>query len=797
MRVALPCAILVAGLVLSSCATGAPPDARPNIEPDVQPEGDGATLHFVERFDEEHTLVGKPDRWHWVPYAAEIWVNEAQDVPDGYGPTVLTLGRGANSRAHIALKPEYLEGIRNYEVRVLWTDRLVVGQINDSDFHVGVRVEPTQDMDRFAAEQGYEVEVDGDSADATNLMPEDGPTHFHLFARSDVPRAFDHARVDEFPPPVRNTWYWTRVRVVDNRIWAKTWVHGSPEPDWMLYARDDEGLFPAGTIRLGVWSGKAEVAYVEIRDAVAPANAAAFDAPRENGGAGAETSESGADAAWESALFRIDEDGRAVYGADWQGNRIPDFSYVGYRRGDVPIPAIETLIRLEAAGGDETQRIQDAIDRVAGEPADSDGFRGAVELGPGVFEVSGTIEVDASGVVLRGAGPDAATGTTIRAVGVEPPRRDAVVLGSGIAGNWAAEVAGTRTRILTEVLEIGDRELQVSDPRGIAAGDTIVIVQQGTEEWMEAIDRGGTGTDPAWTTGSVPLVFNRYVESIEGDRLTIDAPLYMRLDAALAPAYLYKLDPRDIVHRVGLEDLSVEIVPEDPAGGRHAQNAVALTGVADAWVRNVVVTGFQRSGVVLQTAGRVRIDSVVAARPAHAVETGYLYNFAAEKAVGQVLFTRCHAADGRHHFISNGMSWTSGIVFHRTTSTGAWAPSEGHRQWSMGLLFDGHVELDGPRAGGSPILLGLYNRGDYGSSHGWSAVNSVAWNVDLAGGFAVIQKPPLGQNFGIGIRGGRVTGRGPFDHPSGYLEGVNREGLRPESLYEAQLAARLGGTPGR
>ena len=48
----------------------------------------------------------------------------------------------------------------------------------------------------------------------------------------------------------------------------------------------------------------------------------------------------------------------------------------------------------------------------------------------------------------------------------------------------------------------------------------------------------------------------------------------------------------------------------------------------------------------------------------------------------------------------------------------------------------------------------------------------------------------LGQNFGIGVRGGRVTGRGPFDHPSGYFEGSGKSGLMPESLYEAQLRAR-------
>ena len=67
----------------------------------------------------------------------------------------------------------------------------------------------------------------------------------------------------------------------------------------------------------------------------------------------------------------------------------------------------------------------------------------------------------------------------------------------------------------------------------------------------------------------------------------------------------------------------------------------------------------------------------------------------------------------------NGYSYTSGCVFVDCTSSGAYAGSEGHRRWSTGLLFDNLIELDGPRPGVNPRLLGLYNRGYYGTSHGW------------------------------------------------------------------------------
>ncbi|UCE04946.1 MAG: T9SS type A sorting domain-containing protein, partial [bacterium] len=93
-----------------------------------------------------------------------------------------------------------------------------------------------------------------------------------------------------------------------------------------------------------------------------------------------------------------------------------------------------------------------------------------------------------------------------------------------------------------------------------------------------------------------------------------------------------------------------------------------------------------------------------------------------------------------------------------------------------------------------PRLLGLYNRGYYGTSHGWAGVHSVAWNCDVANGDLIVQKPPTAQNYAIGCFGGNVVGKkppAPFDETEGYIEGTGESGLNPRSLYEAQLEERL------
>jgi hypothetical protein len=216
--------------------------------------------------------------------------------------------------------------------------------------------------------------------------------------------------------------------------------------------------------------------------------------------------------------------------------------------------------------------------------------------------------------------------------------------------------------------------------------------------------------------------------------------------------------------------------------------------IEDSWVKDCTMLHFGQSGVRCNTASRITIRECSALDPVSKIDGERRYNFNAYTASQQILFEKCIATNGRHNYVSNGTTWVSGIVFLDCTSSGAYTSSEGHRSWSMGLLYDNLIELDGPRVGLNPRLLGLYNRGHYGTSHGWAAAHSVAWNCDLAKGDLIVQKPPTAQNYAIGCSGGRITGKyppAPFNEPEGYIEGINTKNILPRSLYLAQLAERL------
>ena len=83
----------------------------------------------------------------------------------------------------------------------------------------------------------------------------------------------------------------------------------------------------------------------------------------------------------------ISKTGNLIYHEDEKGNKIPDFSYVGYHSGEKPSPEIPTLITLEALPKDNTKNIQTAIDKLGQLTKDKNGFRGAILLKKGIVTV--------------------------------------------------------------------------------------------------------------------------------------------------------------------------------------------------------------------------------------------------------------------------------------------------------------------------------------------------------------------------------------------------------------------------
>jgi PKD repeat protein len=499
---------------------------------------------------------------------------------------------------------------------------------------------------------------------------------------------------------------------------------------------------------------------------------------------------------WETNKAKLEADGCLSYESDANQNRIPDFSNAGYKGGGVAIPEVPIQVIVSPVPGDNTTNIQDALDVVSSMTPDSNGFRGAVLLKAGTYPVSGQLYIHTSGVVLKGSGDgrDSPNGTIIYGTGNTPAQRDLIIIGGGENTKWEKQIPNTQQNITSNFVQVGSRTFEVADAAPYSVGDNIIIYHPCTIPWLEAIDYGGTASDPGWRENQYPLIFNRFITHIEGNEISIDAPVFNHLDRALSQSYLYTFDRQGLVSNVGIENLRVEIESLGGDDEDHIWDAIKVIEAEDAWVRNATVSGFGLSGVRIDNATRVSIVNVHSIDPVAQITGGRMYNFHISKYANNILIDNCYARAGRHHYVTNGTGSISGIVVLRSRSENPYAASEGHRQWSTGILFDNLIDYG--TYPGSEMVMGFYNRGSGGTAHGWGAAHSVCWNASAVrpgkDAEIIVEKPPTAQNYAIGCKG-KLGKPGPFDQAPGYIEGSNlAEKLVPASLYEAQLLCRTG-----
>src|SRR6185436_15107506 len=152
------------------------------------------------------------------------------------------------------------------------------------------------------------------------------------------------------------------------------------------------------------------------------------------------------------------------------------------------------------------------LDAVAALPPAAGGFRGAVVLAPGVFEVSGTLQIAASGVVLRGSGSGAG-GTTLKMTGA--PHRMFDIHG---AGSWQTE--GAAAAITDAYVPSGADSFQVDSAAAFRAGDTVVIRRPVTEAWvhfmgMDTLVRDGK--PQTWIRPGTAITTDRVIRTVAGN----------------------------------------------------------------------------------------------------------------------------------------------------------------------------------------------------------------------------------------------------------------------------------------
>lgn len=462
------------------------------------------------------------------------------------------------------------------------------------------------------------------------------------------------------------------------------------------------------------------------------------------------------------------EKGKLVYTADSvTGDRIPDYSYCGYKASDTPIPFVPVKAVVPVTQGDATALIQSAIDYVSALTPDKNGFRGAVLLQKGGYSVSGQLVIKQSGVVLRGAG--AAGQTTL--------------FGKGAGREALIRVFGTDDRVRKKEIDIAQdyvpvnaHSFSVADAGTLKAGDDITIKRPSTSEWIDLLgvrSFGGGLSALGWKPGEVDLNFERSITAVAGNKITIDAPLTNSFDKKYGGGTVAAFTWPGRINTVGIENITLvsDFDKHYPKDEDHRWMAITMENVRDAWVRQVSFKHFAGSAVyLLETASRVTVEDCISEEPVSEIGGQRRYTFFTRGQ--QTLFQRCYAINGYHDF-SVGHTAAGPNAFVQCYSERPYNFSGTIDRWASGVLFD-VVVIDG-----DAIRFG--NRGQDGQGAGWSAANSLLWNCSAAR--IDCYKPPTAQNWALGSWS-QFAGDGYW--------GESNNTLTPRSFYYTQLRERLG-----
>ena len=500
---------------------------------------------------------------------------------------------------------------------------------------------------------------------------------------------------------------------------------------------------------------------------------------------------------------------------DASGETVMDFSRVGYKWGDEPIPELPVVktISSPGAGRDATKLINDAIVEVAGKPLAQ---RGAILLKAGQYEVSGVIRLYASGIVLRGEGRDEKTGTRIVATRTDngPAMIDdadnpsILILLQGTGGRSGKRPA--EPNILGPQVPAGRFWLRVSNASSFSVGDNVVVERHITPEWISALrmDRISAlpGYDPAsyqWTPSLIAhKQMERVVTKVSGDTLWFENPVSLRIERAYGGGSVYKYSYTKRISGSGIENMFLNTSSSKEFNENHCWSAVTVNRARHCWVRGVDSKRFGFTGVdIRQYACNITVEDCKVRRMHAVMDGNRRYPFLIR---GQLSLVKdCYAETGRHSFATSGPVTNGPNVFLDCEARMCYADAGPHARLATATLYDNvttykvtaaeaipGVNIDGNYVGAFLII----DRDRMGPGHGWAEINGVMWNCETTGNICV-QKPWVsGNNYMAGCKGVAWAGYMP-DREAGKTVSFGTF-VSPRSVYEAQLALRRQHQPG-
>ena len=445
-----------------------------------------------------------------------------------------------------------------------------------------------------------------------------------------------------------------------------------------------------------------------------------------------------------------------------------DYSYCGYHRSEQPIPTVKAVTYVAPSGQDDAATIQAAIDWVSQQKPDKQtGFRGAVLLGEGTFTISEPLRIRTSGVVLRGSG-----------------RGKTILRKTGYDRGAAIYIEGTRDIIIKDTLSISDVQpgsltISIANSQKLTAKSRITIYRPSTQEWIDYLDCASFGGGKrmgywAWHPGEIDLRWNRQITAVNGNQVTLNAPITCSIEQRWGGAKAIIYENRGQISECGVENLSLESDYDHarPLDEDHCWDGIYVAEAENCWVRMVNFLHFAGSAVVIQkSAQQVTVEDCISKQPVSEIGG---YRRRTFLTFGEMtLFQRCYSEHGINDF-AVGHTAAGPNAFVQCESYESFGPSGAISSWAPGILFD-IVNIDG-----NDIVFKNWELEKFGA--GWSTANSTMWQ-SMASGLFCYSPDSINRNISHGCWG-QIQGNGEYTQMN--------EHVKPYSLFASQLEKRLG-----
>jgi len=495
-------------------------------------------------------------------------------------------------------------------------------------------------------------------------------------------------------------------------------------------------------------------------------------------------------------------DGKLIYIPDSLGNKIPDFSNAGYKGGGVAIPYVAIKETVWPVLGDNSANIQAAIDRVSAMTPDASGFRGAVLLKMGTYNLEKPIYIKASGIVLRGEGMSDIGTILIGKLQKEGQGRSRAAL-VYFEGTALKAQEATKQVITDNYVPVGARSFNVVSSKAFKKGDKILVRRIGNQAWIKEIGEDSIGAGRSrWRPFNIN--WDRIITEVKGNTITVDAPILCAIETRWGGGEILKYEDQGRLEQVGIENLrgiseynpTVRMTSygnmdrgnfddktrphyegdEYYSDENHYFNFINLTNTVSSWVRNISAIHFGSSVVSAGNGTKWITVQDCESREPVSIRAGarrFTYQLSGQLSLVQ----RCFSQKGRHSFVLGTNA--TGNVFLYCEAVNPYATSEPHANWITGSLYDN-------------VKAPLSARYWKDINIGWAGANIVFWNCE---GDFLMQSPPTATNYSFGHIGINAVIFNTFfqdlTKPNGHVESMDYH-VAPKSLYLTQLKERMG-----